>query len=96
MEASQIIVPQKGFFSGNESLIVVNLGSLKVKSLAKAKVTTVKQLITMGKSEEDIIMHLRDNSYDKFALDIVNFQVSYLWFFLFLLFFVKAYKYSFY
>ena len=29
---------------------------------------TVKQLVNMGKSEEDILTHLRQYSYDKFVL----------------------------
>ena len=48
-------------------------------SLEKAKgdndVLSVKQLVSMGKSEEDILSHLRQYSYDKFVLKIVNFQV---------------------
>lgn len=37
---------------------------------------TVKQLVNMGKSEEDILSHLWQYSYDKFVLIIVKFQVS--------------------
>lgn len=58
---------------------MLNLGSLKVNSLAKPKddkgTTSVKQLVDMGKSEEDILTELRTHSYDKFLMKIVNFQV---------------------
>ncbi|XP_046738037.1 vacuolar protein sorting-associated protein 13 isoform X1 [Diprion similis] len=78
LQASQLIVPHKGFYTGNESLFVLNLGSLKVNSLAKPRDSeapaTVKQLVGMGKSEEDILAQLRTYSYDKFIMKIVNFQ----------------------
>ncbi|XP_017891074.1 vacuolar protein sorting-associated protein 13 isoform X2 [Ceratina calcarata] len=80
MQASQLIVPHDGFYNGTKSLLVVNLGSLRMHSLEKSKEdgkaqVTVKQLISMGKSEEDVLMHLREYSYDKFVLKIVDFQV---------------------
>ncbi|XP_076625592.1 vacuolar protein sorting 13C isoform X3 [Colletes latitarsis] len=79
MQASQIIVPHDGFYNNTKSLLVVNLGSLKMHSLEKLKDdktnVTVKQLISMGKSEEDVLLHLREHSYDKFVLKIVDFQV---------------------
>ena len=39
---------------------------------------SVKQLVSLGKSEEDILNHLRQHSYDKFVLKIINFQVSFM------------------
>ncbi|XP_076183155.1 vacuolar protein sorting 13C isoform X2 [Ptiloglossa arizonensis] len=79
MQASQIIIPHNGFYNNTKSLLVVNLGSLKMHSLEKPKDdktnVTVKQLISMGKSEEDVLLHLREHSYDKFVLKIVDFQV---------------------
>ncbi|XP_053594598.1 intermembrane lipid transfer protein Vps13 isoform X2 [Microplitis demolitor] len=78
LEASQLIVPRNGFYRARESMIVINLGSLKVHTLEKPRdemsSQTVRQLVSMGKSEEDIMMHLREHSYDRFALKIVNFQ----------------------
>ncbi|XP_074114843.1 vacuolar protein sorting 13C isoform X2 [Cotesia typhae] len=77
-EASQLIVPRNGFYREKESMIVINLGSLKIHTLEKPKdemsSQSVRQLVSMGKSEEDIITHLREHSYDRFALKIVNFQ----------------------
>lgn len=79
LNASQLIIPYGGFYNGTESLFVINLGSLKIHSLEKAKDESahlsVKQLASMGKSEEEILSHLRLYSYDKFVLKIVNFQV---------------------
>ncbi|KAG7211251.1 hypothetical protein KM043_010561 [Ampulex compressa] len=79
MAASQLIIPHGGFYDDTKSLFVINLGSLKVHSLEKHKNemanATVKQLVHMGKSEEDILLHLREYSYDKFVLKIVNFQI---------------------
>lgn len=81
MQASQIIIPHNGFYNNTKSLLVVNLGSLKMHSLEKPKDdktnVTVKQLISMGKSEEDVLLHLREHSYDKFVLKIVDFQVRF-------------------
>ncbi|XP_033213445.1 vacuolar protein sorting-associated protein 13 isoform X2 [Belonocnema kinseyi] len=78
LNASQLIIPYGGFYNGTESLFVINLGSLKIHSLEKAKDDashlSVKQLVSMGKSEEEILTHLRLYSYDKFVLKIVNFQ----------------------
>ncbi|XP_047359322.1 vacuolar protein sorting-associated protein 13 isoform X3 [Vespa velutina] len=79
MQASQLIIPHGGLYDSTKSLFIINLGSLKMHSLEKPKSNkskaTVKQLASMGKSEEDILLHLREYSYDKFALNIVNFQV---------------------
>ncbi|XP_076249315.1 vacuolar protein sorting 13C isoform X2 [Calliopsis andreniformis] len=79
MQASQLIIPHDGFYNNTKSLLVVNLGSLQMHSLEKPKDdktnVTVKQLISMGKSEEDVLLHLRQHSYDKFVLKIVDFQV---------------------
>ncbi|XP_011258849.1 vacuolar protein sorting-associated protein 13 isoform X1 [Camponotus floridanus] len=79
MQASQLIIPHGGFYGDSKSLIVVNLGSLKMHSLENGKSdmagASVKQLVSMGKSEEEVLLHLREHSYDKFVLEIVNFQV---------------------
>ncbi|KAI4489144.1 hypothetical protein M0804_004642 [Polistes exclamans] len=79
MQASQLIIPLGGLYDNTKSLFIINLGSLKMHSLEKPKSdkskATVKQLASMGKSEEDILLHLREHSYDKFALNIVNFQI---------------------
>lgn len=79
MQASQLIIPHDGVYEDSKALIVINLGSLKMHSLEKGKSdmdgVTVKQLVSMGKSEEDILLHMREHSYDKFVLKIVNFQV---------------------
>ncbi|XP_015584675.1 vacuolar protein sorting-associated protein 13 isoform X2 [Cephus cinctus] len=78
LQASQLIVPCGGFYNEKESLFVLNLGSLKMRTLEKPKddkaTTNVKELISMGKSDEDILTHLRHSSYDKFVLEITNFQ----------------------
>ncbi|OAD52957.1 Vacuolar protein sorting-associated protein 13A, partial [Eufriesea mexicana] len=79
MQASQLIIPHDGFYNNTKSVLVVNLGSLQIHSLEKPKDVkanvSVKQLISMGKSEEDVLLHLREHSYDKFVLKIVDFQV---------------------
>ncbi|XP_011874480.1 PREDICTED: vacuolar protein sorting-associated protein 13C isoform X2 [Vollenhovia emeryi] len=79
MQASQLIVPHGGLYDDSKALIVVNLGSLKMHSLEKGKSdmagVSVKQLVSIGKSEEEVLLHLREHSYDKFVLKIVNFQV---------------------
>ncbi|XP_071565919.1 intermembrane lipid transfer protein Vps13 isoform X2 [Temnothorax nylanderi] len=79
MQASQLIIPHGGLYEDSKALIVVNLGSLKMHSLEKGKSdmagASVKQLVSMGKSEEEVLLHLREYSYDKFVLKIANFQV---------------------
>ncbi|XP_018341629.1 PREDICTED: vacuolar protein sorting-associated protein 13C isoform X1 [Trachymyrmex septentrionalis] len=79
MQASQLIIPHGGLYEDSKALIVVNLGSLKMHSLEKGKSdltgVSVKQLVSMGKSEEEVLLHLREHSYEKFVLKIVNFQV---------------------
>ncbi|CAK9800782.1 Intermembrane lipid transfer protein Vps13, partial [Anthophora quadrimaculata] len=79
MQASQLIIPHGGFYNGTRSLLVVNLGSLQMHSLDKPKDdemnVTVKQLISIGKSEEDVLLHFRERSYDKFVLKIADFQI---------------------
>ncbi|XP_076225482.1 vacuolar protein sorting 13C isoform X3 [Nomia melanderi] len=79
MQASQLIIPHGGFYNSTKSLLVVNLGSLKMHSLEKPNDNktnvSVKQLISMGKSEEDVLLHLREHTYDKFVLKIVDVQI---------------------
>lgn len=79
MQASQLIIPHDGRYNSTKSLLIIDLGSLQIHSLEKPKDVkthvTVKQLISMGKSEEDVLLHLREHSYDKFVLKIVDFQV---------------------
>ncbi|KAG5312576.1 VP13A protein, partial [Acromyrmex insinuator] len=79
MQASQLIIPHGGLYEDSKALIVVNLGSLKMHSLEKGKSdlvgVSVRQLVSMGKSEEEVLLHLREHSYEKFVLKIVNFQV---------------------
>ncbi|KAL0119958.1 hypothetical protein PUN28_007968 [Cardiocondyla obscurior] len=81
MQASKLIIPYGGLYDDSKALIVVNLGSLKMHSLEKEKGendmagASVKQLVSMGKSEEEVLLHLREHSYDKFILKIVNFQM---------------------
>ncbi|XP_012537324.1 vacuolar protein sorting-associated protein 13 isoform X2 [Monomorium pharaonis] len=77
MQASQLIIPHGGLYEDSKALIVVNLGSLKMHSLEKGKseLAGVRQLVSMGKSEEEVLLHMREHSYDKFVLKIVNFQV---------------------
>lgn len=82
LDASQLIIPHGGLYNGNESLVVINFGSLKMRSIEKfvdtnetSKQYKVSQLRSMGKSESEIITYLRDFSYDKFILRIENFQV---------------------
>jgi hypothetical protein len=78
MQASQLIIPYGGLYNGNESLLVINLGTLNINSLNTPKDATrlsVKQLVSMGKTEDKIFSHLREHGYDKFDLKIVNFQV---------------------
>ncbi|XP_077266001.1 vacuolar protein sorting 13C isoform X2 [Temnothorax americanus] len=79
MQASQLIIPHGGLYEDSKALIVVNLGSLKMHSLEKGKSdmagASVKQLVSMGKSEEEVLLYLREYSYDKFVLKIANFQV---------------------
>jgi len=78
MQASQFIIPYGGFYEDSKALIIINLGNLKVQPLQKEKITsvTVKELIKMGKSEEEVLSHLKMYSYDRFFLEIVNFQVT--------------------
>ncbi|XP_020292498.1 vacuolar protein sorting-associated protein 13C isoform X2 [Pseudomyrmex gracilis] len=79
MQASQLIIPYGGLYDDSKALIVVNLGSLKMHSLEKVESdltgASVKQLVSMGKSEEEVLLHLREHTYDKFVLKIVNIQV---------------------
>ncbi|XP_012058655.1 PREDICTED: vacuolar protein sorting-associated protein 13C [Atta cephalotes] len=79
MQASQLIIPHGGLYEDSKALIVVNLGSLKMHSLEKGKSdlagVSVRQLVSMGKSEEEVLLHLREHSYEKFVLKIVNFQI---------------------
>lgn len=76
IHAPYIIVPYGGVYTGNENVLVINLGRLKLsttpRSLSKVNVRTLHD---SGTDETDILHQMIDQSYDKFDIVFTDLQV---------------------
>ncbi|XP_058837903.1 intermembrane lipid transfer protein Vps13 isoform X2 [Topomyia yanbarensis] len=72
---SYLIVPNGGFFCGRESVLIVSLGQLLVRT--EARPLNQKDVHTMheeGANQEEILNEIIRQSYDKFVLEIRDVQ----------------------
>ena len=78
VSGSYIILPYGGCLEKNEANILCNMGNFFIKSLGSRKqneVPRVSQMIRAGSTEEDVMKEMLSLSYDKFSVDLQNFQV---------------------
>uniref|UniRef100_A0A803XYN2 Vacuolar protein sorting 13 homolog A n=1 Tax=Meleagris gallopavo TaxID=9103 RepID=A0A803XYN2_MELGA len=68
--ASYIIVPQKGFYDCTSSLLLLDLGSLKMKSKSRSDISGLK----VGQSSIEDIM---SRAYDSFDIQLTSIQLLY-------------------
>ncbi|XP_076066395.1 vacuolar protein sorting 13C isoform X3 [Oratosquilla oratoria] len=74
LEASHVIVPEKGIYTGSSSVIVLNLGSLRVASIPRQDSTNLANLLSQGKSQEEVMEEMRSTSYDHFNIKLTDAQ----------------------
>uniref|UniRef100_A0A224XG50 Putative vacuolar protein n=1 Tax=Panstrongylus lignarius TaxID=156445 RepID=A0A224XG50_9HEMI len=77
VKGSRILIPKNGYYEKNkQSLIVVNLGNLKMTTKLKDDTREQpKDLIEKYGTEEAALQSLIEKSYDNFTLTLTNIQV---------------------
>lgn len=76
LHAPYIIIPYGGKYTGNENVLVFNLGRLRMSTLSRQDyVTNVKALHQAGTKETEILNRMIDQSYDKFKIDLTDIQI---------------------
>ncbi|XP_069674534.1 intermembrane lipid transfer protein Vps13 isoform X2 [Periplaneta americana] len=76
LEASYIVLPHGGIYLGDENLLVVNLGSVKITSLPRDRTSpNIRALHSQGTTEEEIMKTMMSQSYDRFRLNLEQMQI---------------------
>lgn len=77
ISAPYVMVPYGGLFTSDlKSLLVVNLGHVKIKSVVRNKDSiNVKKMFEEGTEEETILKHMRAESYDKYVMELTEVQL---------------------
>lgn len=72
---SFILIPDKGKYTKNESVLVVSLGQLVLKTVPRTLDDgSVRRMHERGANPEEILKELISQSYDKFQFEIHNIQ----------------------
>uniref|UniRef100_A0A8D8LZY6 Vacuolar protein sorting-associated protein 13C n=2 Tax=Cacopsylla melanoneura TaxID=428564 RepID=A0A8D8LZY6_9HEMI len=78
LEGSYLLIPHGGHYTGVESLLVVNLGSIGLTSIKACKTkegeVNVAQMHRAGTSDTEIINALIEKSYDQFCVELNDLQ----------------------
>ncbi|CAG9865247.1 unnamed protein product [Phyllotreta striolata] len=75
-EAPYLVMPYGGKFTGDENVIVVDLGNIKVKSLGrKADLGELRAELFKGLSQDEMLNYMQENAYDKFSLEMTRLQI---------------------
>ncbi|XP_073984515.1 vacuolar protein sorting 13C isoform X2 [Rhodnius prolixus] len=79
VKSSRILIPKNGYYEKQkQSLIVINLGNLKMTSkLRDDRYVDCKDLIQKYGSEEAALHSVIERSYDNFSLTLTDIQVLY-------------------
>lgn len=73
---SYVLIPNGGKYTKNESVIVVSLGQLVLKTEPRPlEKRSVKKMHDQGANADEILQELISQSYDKFQFEIHNLQV---------------------
>ncbi|KAJ8953002.1 hypothetical protein NQ318_015363 [Aromia moschata] len=74
--APYVIIPYGGKYTGDENVLVVNLGRLKMYSLERQdRGVNLRQLHREGLEQRDIFAQLIEHSYDRFKLELTDLQI---------------------
>lgn len=76
LQAPFLIIPYGGKYTGNENVLLANLGRVKIFSFGKRiSGIEVKLLNEEGKSKSEILELMQRHSYDNFKLELTNVQI---------------------
>ncbi|XP_028133900.2 intermembrane lipid transfer protein Vps13 isoform X1 [Diabrotica virgifera virgifera] len=76
LQAPILLMPHTGKYTGNENILLVNLGRVKVFSYGRrCTATEVKRLNEEGKTQAEIFAFMKEHSYDNFKLELTNVQI---------------------
>ncbi|KAJ8937448.1 hypothetical protein NQ314_011837 [Rhamnusium bicolor] len=76
LQAPYIIVPYGGKFTGNENVMVANLGRLKIYSFGEHSTPAdVRNLYEQGIAHHDILKVMKEHSYEHFKLELTDLQI---------------------
>lgn len=76
ISAPYVIIPYGGKYTGNENVLVINLGRLRMSTLPRCKSKpNIKEMYKTGTDASDVLKEMIDQSYDKFNLDFSDLQV---------------------
>lgn len=75
--ASYVLVPYCGTYTGNEDMLVLDLGSFKMASVTEdpALKQSVHEMHSQGTAEEEIMQTILSRSYDKFTIELQDVQI---------------------
>ncbi|XP_071479699.1 intermembrane lipid transfer protein VPS13A-like [Diadema antillarum] len=68
VQSTYVIIPEKGVFDGSGSVLVVDLGNLKMR-------TESEERLVGERTENEALEDLMRKAYDKFSLDLQSVQV---------------------
>lgn len=75
IHAPYIIIPYGGQYTGNENVLVLNLGHLRVTTLPRDDSANVKALYKEGCDDSAILQSMIEQSYDNFNIDFTDLQM---------------------
>ncbi|KAG8191289.1 hypothetical protein JTE90_003297 [Oedothorax gibbosus] len=76
MQPLFIVIPEKGVFKDNSSLIVVSLGNFQMNSHKRDPTSpSVRSMVKAGSTESEVLSTMIDKAYDKFDIAIRNVEI---------------------
>ncbi|XP_050421691.1 intermembrane lipid transfer protein Vps13-like isoform X3 [Adelges cooleyi] len=76
MMSSYIIIPHGGFYKKDQSVLVFNLGSLKIKSKPQnLEDLSIKSMHNKGATQTEVFQETVSRSYDRFYIELENAQI---------------------
>lgn len=71
-----LIIPYNGKYTGNENVMVANLGTFKINTAERVQdASNVKALHDQGIAEDKVIEKMVEQSYDEFAISFSGLQL---------------------
>lgn len=77
MMPSYIVIPHGGFYKKNQSLLVFNLGCLKIKSKPQTteNLVSIHSMHKKGASQSEVLQEIVSRSYDRYYIELENAQI---------------------
>ncbi|VVC40207.1 Hypothetical protein CINCED_3A023147 [Cinara cedri] len=76
MMASYIVIPHGGFYRKNQSLLLFNLGCLKIKSKPQnLEDVSIQSMHKKGATQSEVLQGIVSRSYDRYYIELENAQI---------------------